>query len=130
MAPIALHGPEMDTGCEQLCGLTVAQGRKAALTFHDASALLGFAEGALDAAAMHGFGGGGHVSWITSSGGKKPGGMAGCCPVGSQEGYSIWREGDGAVLGPLAPMHVDHPASLRLLGAAHRGRWTNRLSRG
>ena len=56
------------------------------ITFHDASAVLGFAEGAVDAAAIHGFGGGCHVLLITSSGGKKPGGMAVCCPVVSQEG--------------------------------------------
>jgi hypothetical protein len=51
------------------------------IAFHDASAVLGFAEGTLDAAAIHGFGGSCHVLLITSSGGKKPGRMAVCCPV-------------------------------------------------
>jgi hypothetical protein len=108
LAHISLHGPEIDTGFEPMRGIAVAQGMHADSTFHDASAVLGFAEGALDAAAMHGFGGGWPVLWITSSGGKKPGGMAVCCPGVSQEGESIGREGDVAVLGPLAPMHVDH----------------------
>ena len=76
MAPSSLHGPEMDTGFEQRRGITGAQGRHAARTLHDASAVLGWAEGALDAAAMHGFGGGCHRLVSTSSGGKKPGGMA------------------------------------------------------
>jgi hypothetical protein len=80
------------------------------IAFHDANALLGFAEGPLDAAAMHGCGGGGHVLLITSSGGKKPSRMAVGCPVVSSEGEGIWREGDVAVLGPLAPMPVDHEA--------------------
>jgi len=108
MAHLSLHGPEIDTGFEQMRGIAVAKGMNADITFNDASALLGFAEGALDAAAMHGFGGGWHGLLIPSSGGKKPGGMAVCGPVVSQEGSSIWREGDVAVLGPLAPMHVDH----------------------
>ena len=86
MAHLSLHGPEIDTGFEQRRGLAVAKGRNADSTFQDASALLGCAEGALDAAAMHGFGGGWHVLLITSSGGKKPGGMAVCCPGVSQEG--------------------------------------------
>lgn len=86
MAHISLKGPEIDTGFEQMRGIAVAKSMNAAITFNDASAVLGFAEGALDAAAMHGFGGGWHVLLITASGGKKPGGMAVCCPVVSQEG--------------------------------------------
>ena len=54
--------------------------------FHDARALLGCAEGALDAAAMHGFGGGGHVLVIASGGGKEPDRMSVRCPGVSSEG--------------------------------------------
>lgn len=110
MAHRSLHGPEIDPGFEQMRGIAVAQGRHADSAFHDASAWLGCAEGALDAAAMHGCGGGCPVLVIPSSGGNKPGGMAVCGPVVSSERSSIWREGDGAVLGPRAPMHVDHEA--------------------
>src|SRR5215510_13401278 len=74
LAHISLHGPEIDTGFEQRRGIAVAKGRNADITFHDASAVLGFAEGALDAAAMHGFGGGWPGLLSTASGGKKPGG--------------------------------------------------------
>jgi hypothetical protein len=81
MAHIALQSPEIDTGFEQMRGIAMAKGMPAAITLQDASALLGWAEGALDAAAMHGCGGGCHVLVSTSSGGKKPGGMAVCCPV-------------------------------------------------
>ena len=81
MSHIPLNGPEIDTGFEQRRSIAVAEGMNADLAFHDASAVLGFAAGTLDAAAIHGFGGGCHVLLITSSGGKKPGRMAGCCPV-------------------------------------------------
>jgi hypothetical protein len=108
MAHIPLHGPEMDPGFEPRRGIAVAERRNADSAVHEASALLGFAEGPLDAAAMHGCGGGCHVLLITSSGGKKPRRMAVGCPGVSYEGEGIWREGDVAVLGPLAPMHVDH----------------------
>jgi hypothetical protein len=67
------------------------------------------------AAAMHGVGGGWHGLLLTASGGKKPGGMAGCCPGVSPAGSRLWRAGDGAVLGPRAPMHVAH-ASLAVDG--------------
>jgi hypothetical protein len=70
----------MDPGFEQRRGIAVAQRMNADSAFHDASALLGFAEGTVDAAAMHGFGGGCHVPLITSSGGKKPRRMAVGCP--------------------------------------------------
>jgi hypothetical protein len=80
MSPRPLHGPEIDTGCEPRRVIAVAEGMHADLAFHAASALLGLAEGPLDAAAMHGFGGGCHGRLITSSGGKKPGRMAVCCP--------------------------------------------------
>src|SRR5262245_28757957 len=55
------------------------------IALHDASALLGCAEGALDAAAMHGFGGGCHGLVLASRGGKKPGRRAGC-DLGSSQG--------------------------------------------
>jgi hypothetical protein len=115
MAHLSLHGPESDTGFAPMRGRAVAQGRNAASTFQDTSAWLGFAEGALDAAAMHGVGGGWHGLLLTASGGKKPGGMAGCCPGVSPAGSRLWRAGDGAVLGPRAPMHVAH-ASLAVDG--------------
>jgi len=80
MAHRPLHGPEIDTSFEQRRGIAVAEGMHADLAFHDASALLGFAEGTLDAAAIHGFGGGCHVLLIAPSGGKEPDRMSVRCP--------------------------------------------------
>jgi hypothetical protein len=81
MAHISLNGPEIDTGFEQMRGIAVAKGVNTDITFHDASALLGFAEGPLDAAAIHGFGGGCLMLLIASGGGKEPGTMAVRGPV-------------------------------------------------
>jgi hypothetical protein len=86
MAHISLHGPEIDTGFEPRRGLAVAKGMNADITFHEASALLGFAEGALDAAAIHGVGGGCPLLLIASGGGKEPGRMAVRGPGVSSEG--------------------------------------------
>jgi hypothetical protein len=98
----------MDTGVEPRRGIAVAEGMHADSALHEASAVVGCAEGPVDAAAMHGGGGGGHGRLRTSSGGQKPGRRVVCCPGVSYEGEGIWRAGDVAVRGPLAPMHVDH----------------------
>jgi hypothetical protein len=80
LAPRALHGPELDTGCAPRRGRAVAEGRHAASALPEASALGGCTAGALDAAAMQGGGGGCQGCVITSRGGKKPGRLAGGCP--------------------------------------------------
>jgi hypothetical protein len=80
MAHRPWHGSEIDPGFEPMRGRAVAEGMHADLAFHDATALLGCAEGTVDAAAMHGFGGGCQGLLITSGGGKEPGRMAVRCP--------------------------------------------------
>jgi hypothetical protein len=86
MAHRSLHGPEIATGFEPRRGIAVAKGMHADITLHEASALLGVAEGPLDAAAMHGVGGGCPMLLIASGGGKEPGRMAVRGPGVSSEG--------------------------------------------
>ena len=103
-----VHGPEVDTRFEQRRGRAVAERRHAACALYEARAVLGGAAGALDAAAMHGCGGGGHGLVSASGGGQEPDRMSVRGPGMASEGSGVWREGDRAVLGALAPMHVDH----------------------
>ena len=54
---------------------------------------------------------------IAARGGKEPGGVAVGFPGGAQQVEGGIRQGDGAVLGALAPVHVDHVA--RAIDVAH-----------
>jgi hypothetical protein len=76
----------------------------------ETGALCGFAKSAMDAAAGHRGGGAGQVCVIASGSGKEPGGVAVRFPGGASQVEGVIRQRDGAVLGALTPVSVDHVA--------------------
>ena len=117
IAQVPLNSAEVDARFEQMGGIGMAQRMDANVAFEDASPLGRFAERALDAAAAHGRGRGGHGFVIASRGGKEPGEVAMGFPVEAQELQGVMRQGDRAILGALTAVDVDQVA--RAIAIAH-----------
>lgn len=81
MAHVPLNGAEVDARFEQMGGRGMAERMDAEVAFEDARPLGRCAERALDAAAAHGRGRGGHVVVLSPASGKEPDGVAMGFPV-------------------------------------------------
>jgi hypothetical protein len=83
MASIALEETGVDTGCEQMGGGGMPQGRDGDARFGEPGTVFGGAEGALDPGAPHGPESGRTWLVITPSGRKEPGGVTMGLPGGA-----------------------------------------------
>ena len=82
---VALNKSGVDARFEQMGGVGMSEGMDGDAGFGDASALFGFAEGALDAGPTHRRGCRRALLVIAPGGGKEPGGVTMRFPVGTEE---------------------------------------------
>ena len=117
MAHGTLQSAEVDARFEPMGGRGMAERMDADVSCEDASPLGRFAERALDTAAAHGSGRGGHVFVISPARRKEPGRVAMGFPGEAQERQGVMRQGDRAVLGARAAVDVEQVA--RAIDIAH-----------